>query len=234
MKKNQRELDLLINEANSHYKTDRFKDAAKTFSHLMDIALQDGDPEEAIYFGYRVADSWKNAKDELNRAKTFRVIAEIAYKSSVLVAEKFSKKIKDPLKKHEALMIIAEYYLSNGNKAKAKKYVDKTVQALEEALENETKNDKKELIISKIIAAAKLIDNKRKTKDSYLRLIEIKKELIQDSLANKSLENVTKAIRQYEDIENILATLKMKKDENIEKEIKKLKKVLSEFDPFST
>ena len=42
-------MNILIEEANANYNANRFKDAARTFEHLITLAIKNDEPEEAIY-----------------------------------------------------------------------------------------------------------------------------------------------------------------------------------------
>ncbi len=63
----EKKMSILIDEANANYNASRFKDAARTFEHLISLAIQNVEPEEAIYFAYRAADCWKKEKNDMNR-----------------------------------------------------------------------------------------------------------------------------------------------------------------------
>ncbi|MHA1304213.1 MAG: hypothetical protein ACTSQE_11800 [Candidatus Heimdallarchaeaceae archaeon] len=229
----QKKIDLLIDEANAHYETHRYKDAAKTFSHLIDLALKNNDPEEATYFGYRIADCWKKANNELNRAKSFRIIANVAKRSAALVAENYLKKSKDQHSKAEALIIIGDSYLQT-NIEKSKEKISKAITILEKLIENETNLEKKTNLLYEAANAAELINNKRKIRSIYTKIIKIKQEIAKKALEKKSLEKLTKALREYEDISELHKKLNMEKNAHIESKIKELKKLVENYDPFAT
>ena len=229
----QRKIDLLISEANAHYETKRYKDAAKTFAHLIDLTLKNNDPEEAIYFGYRVADCWKKEKNELNRAKTFRLIAEIANSSTALVSESYAKRTKNLLEKAELLIIAGESYFSS-NKVKAKEKIKKAIELLDQIEKKETKLEKKEKILNEIVKAVKLTGNTRKLKTVNTKLIEIKKEIAEKALKKGSQTDLLTALREFEDIIQIYKESKLPKDSEIISKIEMIKKKIEDYDPFST
>ena len=63
MSDSEKKMNILIEEANANYKANRYKDAARTFEHLITLAIQSEELEEAIYFAYRAADCWRKNKN---------------------------------------------------------------------------------------------------------------------------------------------------------------------------
>ncbi|UJG44834.1 MAG: hypothetical protein K9W46_06520 [Candidatus Heimdallarchaeum endolithica] len=229
----QRKIDLLISEANAHYETKRYKDAAKTFAHLIDLTLKNNDPEEAIYFGYRVADCWKKEKNELNRAKTFKLISEIANSSTALVSESYAKRTKNLQEKAESLIIAGESYFAS-NKTKAKEKIKEAIVILETIEKKTTKLEKKEEILNEIVKAIRLTGNTRKLKSINTKLISLKKEIAEKALKEGGQTNLLTALREFEDIIQIYEENKIPKDSDIISKIKMIKQKVEDYDPFST
>ena len=96
-------MNILIDEANANYNASRFKDAARTFEHLISLAIKNVEPEEAIYFAYRAADCWKKEKNDMNRVLIFRDMAKLAFNFSSQIADDIVKNSKKQEDKAKAL-----------------------------------------------------------------------------------------------------------------------------------
>ncbi len=70
----------LYDEANVNFSNQRYADAASTFEHLIRIAMQEGNPEDAIYFFYRAIVAWKAAKRTDQVIKSYQAMADMAVK----------------------------------------------------------------------------------------------------------------------------------------------------------
>ena len=113
-------MNILIEEANANYNANRYKDAARTFEHLITLAIQNEEEEEAIYFAYRAADCWRKDKNEMNRAIIFRDIGNLAYSFCSKIIDSYIKKSKKPIDKAKAMMLAGECLLTQ-DKTKATK-----------------------------------------------------------------------------------------------------------------
>ncbi|MHA1398184.1 MAG: hypothetical protein ACTSSF_10885, partial [Candidatus Heimdallarchaeaceae archaeon] len=107
----EKKMNILIEEANANYNANRYKDAGRTFEHLISLAIKNDEPEEAIYFAYRTADCWKKEKNEMNRALIFYQIGNLALNFGAEIADKYAKKTKNKEEKAKAYLLAGECLL---------------------------------------------------------------------------------------------------------------------------
>ncbi len=230
----EKKMNILIDEANANYNASRFKDAARTFEHLISLAIKNMEPEEAIYFAYRAADCWKKEKNDMNRVLIFKDIAKLAFNFSSQIADNIVKKTKKQEDKAKALDIAGECLL----------YIDPTTakQKLTESIKissklaemAKTEEEKINFLLNSLESAKKLAD-KKQVKELRVQIANRHVNNAEAEMKKGSPENLQKALRSFEDALEIYDVLKIKEDiQGISKKIDKLKAKVAKYDPFAT
>ena len=227
-------MNILIDEANANYNASRFKDAARTFEHLISLAIKNNEPEEAIYFAYRAADCWKKEKHDMNRTLIFKDMAKLAFNFSSQIAENIVKKSKKQDEKAKALAIAGEcllYFSPDKAKEKLKESISIYTKLSESAKDDENK-------INHLLNAhetAEKLGDKKQIKDFQIQIANLYVTKAETEMAKKTPESLQASLRSFEDALEIYENLKLKEDiQRISKKIETLKDKVSEYDPFAT
>ena len=227
-------MNILIDEANANYKANRFKDAARTFEHLITLAIKNGELEEAIYFAYRAADCWKKDKNTMNRAVIFRDIGNMACNFSVQIIESNLSKLKKLDEKAKALEIAGDCLLSGDIKLAKEKFRE-SIDLYNELAEKEKDSNKKVQFLRDALEVTIKLENAKAKKDLMIRIANMYVSNSEKELKKKTPEGIQIALRSYEDALAMFKELKLKEDiQTITKKIEKLKKQVEAYDPFAT
>jgi len=227
-------MNILIEEANANYNANRFKDAARTFEHLITLAIKNEEPEEAIYFAYRAADCWQKEKNLLNRAQTFLQIGNLAYSFGAQLAEMIETKSKDTEEKAKALFLAGQCLLCI-DPTKSKDALIKCIKHFEQLAEKEKDTMKVIKHLRNALEAAVKMKNKKQEKELKVKIATLYIKNAESQMKKKSPENLQTALRSYEDA--LVLYEKLKSKENISmitRKIKELKQKVAEYDPFAT
>ena len=233
MSETENKMNILIEEANANYNANRFKDAARTFEHLITLAIQNDEPEESIYFAYRAADCWRKDKNTLNRSIIFRDIGNLAFSFCSQIMQSYYIKAKKPEEKAKALLLIGECLLT---KDKPQAYVKfKGAINIFEELCEKAKDEMKIEFLRNALEASLKMENKKLSKEYMIKLANLYVTNAERHLKKKTPEDLQYSLRYYEDALDMYTDLKMKEDiQSVSKQIEGLKKKVEEFDPFST
>ena len=227
-------MNILIEEANANYNTKRFKDAARTFEHLITMAITNEEPEEAIYFAYRAADCWKKGKNMLNRAYTFTKMAKLSNNFGAQIAEQLVLQTKNLEEKAKALLIAGEC-LSNIKPEKAKIQFEKSIEFSLKLAENEKDTTKAIVFLRNALEATKKMKNKKEEKKLMIRIANAHIKTAETNAIKENPEKLQIALRSYEDALDLFKEMRSKEDiQIITKKIDELKKKVAEYDPFAT
>lgn len=227
-------MNILIDEANANYKANRFKDAARTFEHLITLAIKNSELEEAIYFAYRAADCWKKDKNTMNRAVIFRDIGNMACNFSIQIIESNLSKLKKLDEKAKALEIVGDCQLSRDIKLAKEKFRE-SIDLYNELAEKEKDSNKKVQFLRDALEVTIKLENAKAKKDLMIRIANMYVSNSEKELKKKTPEGIQIALRSYEDALDMFKELKLKEDiQTITKKIKELKKQVEEYDPFAT
>jgi len=227
-------MNILIDEANANYKANRFKDAARTFEHLITLAIQNGELEEAIYFAYRTADCWKKDKNTMNRAVIFRDIGNMACNFSIQIIESNLSKLKKLDEKAKALEIAGDCLLGRDIKL-AKERFRESIDLYNELAEKEKDSNKKIQFLRDALEVTIKLENAKAKKDLMIRIANMYVSNSEKELKKKTPEGIQIALRFYEDALDMFKELKLKEDiQTITKKIEELKKQVEAYDPFAT
>jgi hypothetical protein len=227
-------MNILIEEANANYNASRFKDAARTFEHLISLAIKNNEPEEAIYFAYRTADCWKKENNIMNRSQIFLEIGNLAFSFGAQLAETIEAKTKNTEEKAKALFIVGQC-LQVSDPTNSKNALIKSMKHFEQLAESEKNIQKSAKYLREALEATTLMKNKKQEKDLMTRIANLYIESAESDLKKKSPENIQSALRSFEDALDMFKVLKSKEDISIiEKKIEELKKKVAEYDPFAT
>ncbi|MCG3216700.1 MAG: hypothetical protein KAS63_08250 [Candidatus Heimdallarchaeota archaeon] len=234
MSDTEKKMNILIEEANANYNTQRYKDAARTFEHLISLAIQNDEPEEAIYFAYRAADSWKKGKNPQNRAQTFAKMGSLAFNFGAQIAEQFAIKTKNIEEKAKSLFIAGEC-LSYLQPEKAKVQFEQSVEFFQKLAVKEKDTTKKVQHLRNALEAIRILKNKKKEKALKIRIANLHIKIAETNVAKENPENMQIALRSYEDALELFNEIKSKEDiQIITKKIEQLKQNAAEYDPFAT
>ena len=227
-------MNVLIEEGNANYDVKRFKDAARTFEHLISLAIKNDDPEEAIYFCYRAADCWKKANNSLNRIHIFKETGKLAYTICAKISEEFALKASTEEEKGKVLLIAGESLFFINQKI-AKQKLDES-QKIFESLVNKTKNDDQKIKYSLMaLDAISLCGTKTEIKQMRIKIANLYEKIATVETKKGLPENLQKALRTYEDALKIYENIKSKeKIKTVIETIQKLKKDVESYDPFAT
>ena len=227
-------MNILIEEANANYNASRYKDAARTFEHLISLAIQNDEPEEAIYFAYRTADCWKKEKGEMNRSLIFFQIGNLAHSFGAEIADRLATKSKQNEDKGKALLLAGQCLLSQDTN-KAKDRLNKSANIFKELADNEQNPKKVVLQLRNALEAIIHLQNKKEEKDLKTRIATIHLKIAEEEAAKKSPENLQTALRAFEDSLELFKELKSKENiQYVSKKIEGLKKKVADYDPFAT
>lgn len=227
-------MNILIDEANANYKANRFKDAARTFEHLITLAIQNGELEEAIYFAYRAADCWKKDKNTMNRAVIFRDIGNMACNFSIQIIESNLSKLKKLDEKAKALEIAGDCLLGRDIKL-AKERFRESIDLYNQLTEKEKNSNKKVQFLRDALEVTIKLENVKAKKDLMIRIANMYVSNSEKELKKKTPEGIQIALRFYEDALDMFKELKLKEDiQTITKKIEELKKQVEAYDPFAT
>jgi hypothetical protein len=234
MSDSEKKMNILIEEANANYKANRYKDAARTFEHLITLAIQNDELEEAIYFAYRAADCWRKNNDTMNRAVIFRDIGNMACNFSIQIIESHLSKLKKLDEKAKALEIAGDC-LQGRDPKKAKEKYQESIGFYNQLAEKEKDADKKIQLLRDALEVTLKLDNTKAKKELMIRIANMQVSLSETELKKKTPEGMQIALRSYEDALDMFKDLKMKEDiQSLTKKITELKKKVEEYDPFAT
>lgn len=234
MSDSEKKMNILIEEANANYKANRYKDAARTFEHLITLAIQSEELEEAIYFAYRAADCWRKNKNTMNRAVIFRDIGSMACNFSVQIIEAYLSKLKNLDEKAKALEISGDCMLAKDIKLAKTRYQE-SVDIYNVLAEKEKDANKKVQLLRDALEVTVKLDNSKAKKELKIRIANVHVTLSENEMKKKTPEGMQVALRSYEDALEMFKELKMKEDiQAISKKIVELKKKVEEYDPFAT
>ncbi|MCG3223911.1 MAG: hypothetical protein H7647_05560 [Candidatus Heimdallarchaeota archaeon] len=230
----EKKMSILIDEANANYNASRFKDAARTFEHLISLAIQNIEPEEAIYFAYRAADCWKKEKNDMNRVLIFKDMAKLAFNFSSQIADNIVKTSKKQEDKAKALDASGECLLYI-NPTEAKQKLTESIKISSKLAEKaRIEEDKINFLLNALVSAKKLAD-KKLIKELQVQIANRYVTNAEAEVKKGSPENLQIALRAFEDALEIYNELKLKEDiQRISKKIKILKAKVAEYDPFAT
>lgn len=227
-------MNILIEEANANYKANRYKDAARTFEHLITLAIQNNELEEAIYFAYRAADCWRKNNNTMNRAVIFRDIGNMACNFSVQIIEAYLSKLKDLEEKAKALEIAGDCLLGRDTKLAKERY-NESIDIYNQLAEKDKDSNKKVQFLRDALEVTIKLDNAKAKKELMIRIANTHISLSEDEMKKDTPEGIQIALRSYEDALEMFKELKMKEDTQvITKKIAELKKKVEEYDPFAT
>ncbi|MBY8999694.1 MAG: hypothetical protein KGD64_02145 [Candidatus Heimdallarchaeota archaeon] len=230
----EKKMNILIDEANANYNASRFKDAARTFEHLISLAIKNSEPEEAIYFAYRAADCWKKEKNDMNRTLIFKDIAKLAFNFSAQIAEDIVKKSSKQEDKARALAIAGECFLFIDPITAKQKLADSISISSKLSETAKSDNEKIKFLLDALETANKLA-NKKQIKDLQVQIANLYVNNAEAEVKKGSPENLQMALRSFEDALEIYDDLKLQEDiQRISKKIDKLKAQVAEYDPFAT
>ncbi len=227
-------MNILIEEANANYNASRYKDAARTFEHLITLAIQNDEEEEAIYFAYRAADCWRKGKNEMNRAVIFRDIGNLAFSFCSKIIDDYISNTKKPEEKAKAMLLAGECMISQDNTKATEKLAE--AKAMFEELADKAKDNK--LKTNYLMDALECTDKQGDKKESKALRIRIANHHVSSAekdFKKNTPEDLQSALRSFEDALEMFESLKMKEDiQVISKKIETLKKKVAEYDPFAT
>ena len=230
----EKKMNILIDEANANYNASRFKDAARTFEHLISLAIKNVEPEEAIYFAYRAADCWKKEKNDINRVLIFKDMAMLAFNFSSQIADNIVKKSKKQEDKAKALDASGECLLYIDPAAAKQKLIESIKISSKLAETAKTEENKINFLLNALESAKKLSDNKQ-IKELQVQIANRHANNAESQMKKGSPENLQIALRAFEDALEVYSELKLKEDtQRMSKKIDKLKAKVAEYDPFAT
>jgi tetratricopeptide (TPR) repeat protein len=234
MSETENKMNILIEEANANYQANRFKDAARTFEHLITLAIQNDEEEEAIYFAYRAADCWRKDKNEMNRAVIFRDIGNLAYSFCSKIIDGYVAKTKNPVDKAKALLLAGECLISQ-DKSKSTKKLTEAREIFEKLAETEKDNKAKANHLMAALDCVIKQGDKKQIKALKIRIANHYVSSAEKNFKKNTPDDLQSALRFFEDALEMFKELKMKEDtQRISKKINALKKKVAEYDPFAT
>jgi len=234
MSETENKMNILIEEANANYQADRFKDAARTFEHLITLAIQNDEEEEAIYFAYRAADCWRKGKNEMNRAVIFRDIGNLAYSFCSKIIDGYVSKTKKPIEKAKALLLAGECLMLQDKTEATNKLTDakKIFQTL---AETEKDNKIKANYLMDALNCSIIKGDIKEAKALKIRIANHHVSSAEKSIKKDTPDDLQSGLRSFEDALELFKELKMKEDiQRISKKIENLKIKVAEYDPFAT
>ncbi|MHA1828842.1 MAG: hypothetical protein ACTSX6_09385 [Candidatus Heimdallarchaeaceae archaeon] len=228
----EKKMNILIEEANANYNANRYKDAGRTFEHLISLAIKNDEPEEAIYFAYRTADCWKKEKNEMNRALIFYQIGNLALNFGAEIADKYAKKTKNKEEKAKAYLLAGECLLGH-EVGKANEKLKESVNIFT-SLANQTDDAKKIVIhLKNALDGVIKMKDKKQEKELKLKIASFYMKIAEKEVKEKTPESLQIALRSYEDALQLFKNLKSKeKIKYVTDKIEVLKKQVADYDPF--
>lgn len=227
-------MNILIEEANANYNASRYKDAARTFEHLISLAIQNDEEEEAIYFAYRAADCWRKEKNPMNRANIFRDIANLASSFCTKIVDDYIKHTNKKEEKAKALLLAGES-LAFHDKTNSNKKLTESKKLFEELAETTKDSKLKTNYLMNALEGTIKLGDKKQEKDLRIRIANHHVTCAEKDFKKDTPEDLQSALRSYEDALEMFQDLKMKEDiQSITKKIEKLKEKVAEYDPFAT
>ncbi len=227
-------MNILIEEANANYNAHRYKDAARTFEHLITLAIQNDEQEEAIYFAYRAADCWRKEKSPMNRAIIFRDMGNLAFSFCSKIIDEYISKTKKPEEKAKALLLAGECLSLQDQSKSNEKLLE--AKGLFEELAEKTKDSKLKVnyLMDALEGTIKL-GNKKQIKELKVRIANHHVSTAERDFKKNTPEDLQSALRSFEDALEMFQNLKLKEDiQSISKKIDTLKKKVAKYDPFAT
>lgn len=234
MSDSESKMNILNEEANANYNASRYKDAARTFEHLITLAIQNDEEEEAIYFAYRAADCWRKDKNEMNRAVIFRDIGNLAHGFCAKILDDYVAKTKEPEAKAKAKMLAGECLLTQ-NKTKATKNLTEAIELFEKLADSSKDSKSKTNYLMNALECTINQGDKKQAKALKIRIANHHVSSAEKSFKKNTPEDLQIALRSFEDALDLFNELKMKEDiQNISQKIEELKQKVAEYDPFAT
>lgn len=229
----QAKIDVLSREAEANFKADRFRDAARTFEHLMSLCLQADDPEEALYYAYRAADCWKNDQNLGNRALVYKQIGEIAFMVCTSFAKKIAEKAKTSEEKAKYLFLAGDCLIKHDS-TKGKVLLKESLALFESLLTNEKDLEKKITYALHMLEVQEAIGGKVSINKVKRKLASLYVQYAKAEEKKKDPKHLQLALRAYEDAQKLYKELELREDVKLlEASITKLRKQVEDYDPFN-
>ncbi len=227
-------MNTLLDEANANFEASRFKDAARTFEHLVSLAIQNNDPEEAIYYAYRAAYSWKMDKNKTNRINSFKLIGELSFSVASVLAEDVAIHTQDLEEKAKSLATAGQCLFFK-ERERGKQLLLKALDIYQKLLDKETINKEKLKHLVNRRSILQFMEENESIIATELEMAAVYETSAESQLAEKQPKAMQQALREYEDALKIYEKLKKKtKVTELKRNITKLSNELSEYDPFSS
>ncbi len=211
----------ILDEANAHYTTGRYVDAAKTFEHLSSVCVKNENFEDMLYFTYRALKAWEFSNKNENIIKLYQRIGILSLKFSTKNAMDLAVNCTDSITKAKYYNIIQNNLKFLNEDERRIPIVNELIQLYENILiVTDNYNNKKDLF-EKIIDLADDIDNIN-LKNKYTMILAKSIEKEGDwQLKNSSFDAEEIANRLYMQSINILKNLDNSKSERMRNKLNK-------------
>ena len=143
--------ETILDEANAHYSTGRFVDAAKTFEHLSSMCIKSKKFDDMLYFIYRALIAWSNEENIFNKIKLYQRVGIFSLKFSTKLAIEELEHSVSKSTKLELLTIIQKNLIFLDEKDKRLEILSQMVPILSELVEIEDEYIKKKAFIEQSI-----------------------------------------------------------------------------------
>jgi len=215
--------EVLINEANDHFNSGRFRDAARTFEYLVQFCLKIEYYEDIIYYLYKTILSWSYVGDIEQIIKQYQKLGILALKISTQIGSNVYEITTDDTRKVEILRLISEnlYYL--GEIKKKKELSPNLIDLyLNLSIKSEIKLDIRISYLEKASVIADENNNKSKSAEIQNNLASLLEEKADLSEQTMGIGNLEIASHFYKEASKIYKRLGNTKKSNILMEKSKL------------
>ncbi len=228
------DIDVLLKEANANYSTKRYRDAARTFEHLITLAIKNNDPEEAIYYGYRATDCWRKAGKEIQRINSFKHLGILALKFSSKLAEDYSNKTKDLREKANVISIAGECAALR-EKDKSNALFEESIKIYNKLIKSAKDEKTKKSLLEEQLRVVNLMGNENDIKKYSTQIVELYITIADRESKKGDPSSLQEALRDYEDALSICEDIQLKeKISKLKNKIETIREELGNYDPFAT
>lgn len=208
------QFETILQEANAHYDTGRFTDAAKTFEHLSSVCIKEERFEDMLYFSYRALKAWDNTDNFERMIKLYQKIGILTLKFSTKLAIDQGEGSTDAREKARLFNIAQANFALLGEKERRLSVVEELLELYKLILKNTDNYSSGKEILVKMINMAKIMNDMSLIEKYSLDLSKLIEKEGDYQLKNASFDAEEIASRLYKqaiDVFRDLDTTKMEK-----------------------
>lgn len=216
--------ETILDEANAHYSTGRFVDAAKTFEHLSSMCIKSKKFDDMLYFIYRALIAWSNEKSVYNKLRLYQRVGIFSLKFSTKLAMEELEQSISISKKLDLLIIIQKNLVYLDEKEKRIEILTQMIPIITDMIAIEGEYIKRKALIEHSIEIHEELNNNQEIEEMIFKKGILIEEEADYQLVNADFDADEVAERLYVEAMAYFMRLNKKKEMNrVSSKLKKLK-----------